>query len=274
MSTALSTLTSSLAQKYGMGDGGDLSATLKATCFKGSVQVSDAQMTALLVVAQQHGLNPFTKEIYAFPDKGGIVPVVSIGGWARIINKHPMMDGMDFQQDAESCTCVIYRKDRSHPTRVTEWMSECKRGTQPWQSHPKRMLRHKALIQCARVAFGFAGIYDEDEAGRIVEAVSGEQDNKRGPKSINPETGELEPVVFDVVAALNAVEYCKTLEALAGVWQVQGKAATDAKDRGGWKALQAAVQARRADLEAAERQAATPDADGVIDVEAKEGAAA
>jgi len=31
------------------------------------------------------------------------------------------------------------------------------------------MLRHKALIQCARIAFGFSGIYDEDEAARIVE---------------------------------------------------------------------------------------------------------
>ncbi|WP_414836262.1 recombinase RecT, partial [Escherichia coli] len=41
--------------------------------------------------------------------------------------------------------------------------------TGPWQSHPKRMLRHKAMIQCARLAFGFAGIYDKDEAERIVE---------------------------------------------------------------------------------------------------------
>jgi hypothetical protein len=32
---------------------------------------------------------------------------------------------------------------------------------------PKRMLRHKALIQCARVAFGFSGIFDEDEARDI-----------------------------------------------------------------------------------------------------------
>jgi hypothetical protein len=29
------------------------------------------------------------------------------------------------------------------------------------------MLRHKAMIQAARIAFGFAGIYDEDEAARI-----------------------------------------------------------------------------------------------------------
>ena len=31
-----------------------------------------------------------------------------------------------------------------------------------------RMLRHKALIQCARLAFGFTGIYDQDEAERII----------------------------------------------------------------------------------------------------------
>ncbi len=42
----------------------ELVAVLKATAFKG--QVSDAQMTALLVVANQYGLNPWTKEIYAF----------------------------------------------------------------------------------------------------------------------------------------------------------------------------------------------------------------
>lgn len=170
MTTALATLTSTLAAKLDMGDGADLIETLKATAFKG--QVSDAQMTALMVVANQYGLNPWVKEIYAFPDRqNGIVPVVGVDGWARIINTHPQFDGMDFEQDSESCTCTIYRKDRSRPVRVTEFMSECKRGTGPWQSHPRRMLRHKAMIQCARLAFGYGGIYDQDEAERIVESV-------------------------------------------------------------------------------------------------------
>jgi hypothetical protein len=31
------------------------------------------------------------------------------------------------------------------------------------------MLRHKAMIQAARVAFGFAGVYDPDEGARILE---------------------------------------------------------------------------------------------------------
>lgn len=168
MSTSLTTLTRTLAGKLEMGDGTDLIDTLKATAFKG--QVSDAQMTALLVVANQYMLNPWTKEIYAFPDKNnGIVPVVGVDGWSRIINTHPQFDGIEFEQTDDACTCVIYRKDRNRPIKVTEWMAECKRGTGPWQSHPRRMLRHKAMIQCARLAFGYVGIYDQDEAERIVE---------------------------------------------------------------------------------------------------------
>jgi phage recombination protein Bet len=183
MSTALVSLTSKLAQRLDMGDGQGLIETLKATAFKG--QVSDAQMTALMVVANQYGLNPWTKEIYAFPDKNnGIVPVVGVDGWSRIINNHAQFDGMDFEQDQESCTCIIYRKDRSHPIKVTEWMSECKRPAGPWQSHPKRMLRHKAMIQCARVAFGYGGIYDQDEAERIVEV----SDSQPAAQTRNPHT--------------------------------------------------------------------------------------
>ena len=168
MSNALTTLTSKLASRLDIGDGAGLVETLKATAFKG--QVSDAQMTALLIVANQYGLNPWTKEIYAFPDQNnGIVPVVGVDGWARILNGNAQFDGMEFEQNDESCTCIIFRKDRSHPIKVTEYMSECKREVKPWKSHPKRMLRHKAMIQCARLAFGFGGIYDQDEAERIVE---------------------------------------------------------------------------------------------------------
>lgn len=159
---------SKLASMFDIPDTGELVSVLKATAFKG--QVTDAQMSALLIVANQYGLNPWTKEIYAFPDKNnGIVPVVGVDGWARIINGNPAFDGMEFREDAESCTCIIYRKDRSHPVSVTEYMSECKRNAGPWQSHPRRMLRHKATIQCARLAFGFAGIFDQDEAERITE---------------------------------------------------------------------------------------------------------
>ena len=146
-------------------DEGNLYQTLKATVFKDAKD--DSQLATLMIVANQYGLNPFTKEIYAFPSRGAVIPIVSVDGWTRIINDNPNCDGIQFSQDDESATCTIYRKDRSHPTVVTEYLAECKMNTDPWKKYPKRMLRHKALIQCARVAFGYSGIYDEDEAKRI-----------------------------------------------------------------------------------------------------------
>jgi hypothetical protein len=223
------TVSARMAERYGVSEA-EMLHTLKATAFKG--QVSDAQMQALLIVADQYSLNPWTKEIYAFPDKGGIVPVVGVDGWSRIINENSQFDGMDFAQDEESCTCIIYRKDRSHPIKVTEWMSECKRGTQPWQSHPKRMLRHKAMIQCARLAFGYTGIYDEDEAQRIVE------------KDVTPSQAP----ALDLAPALGAIENAGSMEelhaAFTAAWkQYPGErntltAAKDAKK----KALSAPIE--------------------------------
>lgn len=141
--------------------------TLKSTVFKNA---TNEELLALVVVSNEYGLNPLTKEIYAFPAKGGgIVPVVSIDGWIRMMNDHPQFDGIDYEFEHDdrgqlvSCTSIIHRKDRSHPTRVTEYLAECKRNTEPWKME-RRMLRHKATIQGARVAFGFSGITDEDEA--------------------------------------------------------------------------------------------------------------
>ena len=151
--------------------------------------ITNEQFVAFLMVAKEYSLNPITKQIYAFPSKGGIVPIVSIDGWLRIINEHPQFDGMEFVDNVVdgklmSITCRMYRKDRARPTEVTEYMGECIRGTDTWKQWPARMLRHKATIQAARYAFGLAGIYDEDEAQRIgaakekdmgtVEAVSDE----------------------------------------------------------------------------------------------------
>lgn len=215
-----------MADKYSL-DPSKMMHALKETAFKGNV--TNEQMMALLVVADQYNLNPWLKQIYAFPDKGGIVPVVGVDGWARIINEHPQFDGIEFQMDADGteCTCTIHRKDRAHPTQVTEYMSECRRDTQPWRSHPRRMLRHKTMIQAARMAFGYGGIYDQDEAERIVVDVTPAPAAPTGPKLadkikaaanrksapapapevIDMETGEMQAEdVDDFVAAMEAEE--------------------------------------------------------------------
>ena len=211
MSNLITTQINELAVRFNLPQSEELYNVLKATAFKG--EVSDAQLSALLIVANQYGLNPWTKEIYAFPDKkNGIIPVVSVDGWARIINSNPAFDGMDFNFADEMMTmegagspapawteCVIHRKDRSHPTIIREYLDELYREPfksdkgytikGPWQTHPKRFSRHKAMIQCARMAFGFGGIYDDDEASRIME-------NTQPAKVIDPATGEIKPAAL------------------------------------------------------------------------------
>ncbi|MEM7300691.1 MAG: RecT family recombinase [Pseudomonadota bacterium] len=141
-------------------------------------ECTNEQLAALLMVAREYDLNPLTKEIYAFPNRGGIQPIVSIDGWMKLINSHPDFDGMRFEDRSDeqgglvAITCIMYRKGRTHPTEATEYMAECVRSTDPWKKWPRRMLRHKAAIQCARYAFSFAGIMEPDEAERWQEVAS------------------------------------------------------------------------------------------------------
>ncbi len=137
--------------------------------------ITNEQFVSFLMVANEYKLNPISREIYAFPAKGGgIQPIVSIDGWLNIINGHPQFDGMDIEfseskieiggkQLPEWCKCSIYRKDRNRPVVVVEYMEECYRQTDPWRQKGRRMLQHKTVIQGARYAFGISGIIDEDE---------------------------------------------------------------------------------------------------------------
>jgi len=186
MSNTQRSILMKLAAKYDV-DPEKFWETLKATAFKqrDGTAPSNEQMMALLIVCDQYTLNPFLKEIYAFPDKhNGIVPVVGVDGWSRMINSHKDFDGIEFRHSENFVTpkqgkpcpawmeAVIYHKRRRRPVVIREYLDEVYNGesfsTSPWRTHTKRMLRHKTQIQGCRVAFGFTGIYDQDEAERIL----------------------------------------------------------------------------------------------------------
>lgn len=218
-----------LAEKFGV-DSEKLLETLKATAFKqrDNSPITNEQMMVLLVVAEQYDLNPFTREIYAYPDKNnGIVPVIGVDGWIRIVNSHPQYAGMEFVYSDATLTpdgttiaahewieCVMYRQDLAQPIRIREYLDEVYRGPfkvkdkntkasytvdGPWQSHPKRMHRHKAMIQCARVAFGFSGIYDQDEAERIIDMGSATVVDRESP---GPVTAPVQQINHDKIDPL------------------------------------------------------------------------
>lgn len=134
-------------------------------------KATEAELVAFCIVANDHGLNPFKKELYCIPKKGGgLIPYVPIDGWTNIVNRQPDYNGCEFEEhdDAEgklwATTCTIHVKSRDYPTKVTERLSECVRPGDNWKNMPARMLRHKAFMQCARIAFSLSGIFDQDEA--------------------------------------------------------------------------------------------------------------
>lgn len=176
---------------------------------KDGKQATTEEVAAFLMVAHKYDLDPFTNEIYAYPSKkGGIIPIIGVDGFISKAIDHPDYNGMELTLADEEvtmdgakpcpvwCEVKIYRKNTEKPTVVREYLDEVyvppRSGyAGPWQSHTKRMLRHKAIIQGARVAFGITGLYDEDEARRIIDAEIVEAEPIAEPKAMlrSPEGG-------------------------------------------------------------------------------------
>ena len=172
-----------------------LYATLLKVIFKRSEAVREEELLAFLLVCEKYGLDPFLKEIYpTLTQKQGLLPVVSVDGWLRLLHRQDDFDGLSIEFSDEKttvelvdrmsgkyavtaptkCRVAIHLKNKSYPVTIEEHFAEVVRPTDPWRTHPCRMLRHKAVIQCIRVAYSFGGIYDADEAGAIAESVERE----------------------------------------------------------------------------------------------------
>jgi phage recombination protein Bet len=197
------TLIGTLAERYGV-DASGFYNTIIATVFtagkakpgsepkpgKGLAPTKEMVMTFLLV-ANQYDLNPFLKEIYPFIDgEGNLKVVIGIDGWIKTALRNKQYDGHEFFEhlDADkslmAVTCKIFVKGRTNPIQMTEYMSECRRDTDPWKQWPYRMLHHKAFIQTARYALGMGDLTDEDELDRL-KSVQGASHSLEEPRRLS-----------------------------------------------------------------------------------------
>jgi RecT family len=118
----------------------------------------------LLRVAQKMGLDPLMEEISSMQYEDNHWDIyVSVDAWIRLLNQHESFNGISFGQSEtlidgipEWMECAIYRKDRIQPLIVREYFQEVKRNQENWKNMPRRMLRHRALQQGARLALGGA----------------------------------------------------------------------------------------------------------------------
>ncbi|WP_215367096.1 recombinase RecT [Polynucleobacter sp. AP-Titi-500A-B4] len=95
---------------------------------------------------------------------------ISVNGWIKRLHRHPAFSGITFTQSPELSDLqdlqspqtsqntwmerTIYRPDGIMPTTVREYLSEVQNQGEVWKKMPKRMLRHRVLQQCARLAMG------------------------------------------------------------------------------------------------------------------------
>ena len=124
------------------------------------IDVPAKTILTLLRSMQSLHLDPLCEEIgFTQYDDGQWQVFITIEGCSKLLNQHPQFNGLVFNQAdtlidgvPEWMECTIYRKDREVPTTVREYLTEV-RGENPiWQKMPRRMLRHRALQQCVRLA--------------------------------------------------------------------------------------------------------------------------
>ena len=116
-------------------------------------------LTVLRMMQSLH-LDPLLEEIgLAQYEDGQWHVFITIEGCAKLLNQHPQFNGLLFNQAntlidgvPEWIECSIYRKDREVPTTVREYYIEVRGENAIWQKMPRRILRHRALQQCARLA--------------------------------------------------------------------------------------------------------------------------
>jgi RecT family len=126
----------------------------------------------LLRIARQYRLDPTQAEVmFAQYEKNDWQALISVDGWMTFINRHPAFIGITFSQSCDEAShldawieCTIHRSDRAIPISIREYLSEAQGESEIWKQMPRRMLRHKALIQCARLAFGMSGSSMSDAA--------------------------------------------------------------------------------------------------------------
>ena len=119
------------------------------------------QLNALRLISK-HELDPFADEIAINQyEDGQWQAFITIDGWSKLINNHPAFKGISFTESTELVggipawmECTIYRNDRVVPIEVKEYLCEIQTEHSIWKDMPRRMLRHRVIAQCARLAFG------------------------------------------------------------------------------------------------------------------------
>jgi hypothetical protein len=118
----------------------------------------------LFRLANKYRLDPLSDEIALLQNQDQTYqPFITIDGWSKPMNDHSQYAGMSLRDSTELMDgiptwieCTIYRNDRILPIVIKEYLEEVKTDHPSWQLMPRRMLRHRVIQQCARLALNIS----------------------------------------------------------------------------------------------------------------------
>ncbi len=162
---------------------------------KGQPPLTDQEMWQGIAMIGRYELDPLAREIYVSRSSKGLITVLGIDGWVKILDRTDHYDGFDveFLHDAEGklewVETVIYSTKRTHPTRYRAfWKEYAKVGGFVSQQMPSHMLRIFSLRHAARLFTSVGGnVVTEEEAAMMMrsEPVTAAASQPSGPVTMD-----------------------------------------------------------------------------------------
>jgi phage recombination protein Bet len=159
-------------------------------------------------LAEECNLNPFKREVHFIAYANDITLVTGYEVYIKRADNHPAYDGFDttfegtyekkiikkefnkrdggkYTKDVEvcignfSCTCKVYRKDRTRPTVKTVYLEEYTQDNEMWATKTRSQLEKVAIAQAHKLAFpnelgGLPYTYEEMQA-----EIKNDENNKK-----------------------------------------------------------------------------------------------
>lgn len=155
---------------------------------KEHTSVPDAVIQHALLLSKRYTLNPLFHHIAIESDGAqGWQVYISIDGWIDLLWRQKSLTGITFKEGPTSnqgvpvwMQCSIYRSDLRKPITVREYLVEAQTSHIAWTQMPRRMLRHKVLQQCARLAFGISDSFHAYTAPNPTQAILFSRAPKQG----------------------------------------------------------------------------------------------
>ena len=148
--------------------------------------LTDAEMFMGMSLIARYGLDPIAKEVYLTRTSKGLVCIIGIDGWIKILDRTEGYDGFEQQEkfdDKGELACVetrIYSKKRKRPTTYRGYAMEYRKVAgvvardMPWH-----MLRLFSLRHAARLFTPLGGSIVTEEEARWMNAYAAAPDEQK-----------------------------------------------------------------------------------------------